>query len=196
MFPTKFGVSWPFGSGEEAQNRFLRWQPWRPSRISGQNDFSYFDPLVTPMLPIKFQDNRPFVSAEEAKNRFSRWRPSWISDRNDFSHFWFTGYPDVFYQVSSQLAQGCRKSRLFKQIGDADRRTTNDARRTIIVPHLEHFVRRWANKHIVLPSDVSKIAGWCAKSSLLFAQACLFQTLRVHNHSPEMDVQNVKLDIS
>ena len=24
MLPTKFGVSWPFGSGEEAKNRFLK----------------------------------------------------------------------------------------------------------------------------------------------------------------------------
>ena len=70
MLPTKFGVSWPFGSGEEAKNIFLRWQPWRPSWIYDQNDFSYFDLLVTPMLPIKFQDNRPFVSGEEAKIDF------------------------------------------------------------------------------------------------------------------------------
>ena len=30
MFPTKFGVTWPFGS-EEVKNNFLRWQPWWPS---------------------------------------------------------------------------------------------------------------------------------------------------------------------
>ena len=47
-----------------------RWQPWPPSWISNQNDFSYFDQLITPMLPIKFQDNLPFVSGEKAKNRF------------------------------------------------------------------------------------------------------------------------------
>ena len=53
MLPTKFGVSWPFGSVEEAKNRFSRWlQPWWPSWISDQNDFSYFDLLVTPKLPI------------------------------------------------------------------------------------------------------------------------------------------------
>ena len=76
-----------FGSGEEAKYKFLRWQQWRPFWISDQNDFSYFELLVTPMLPIKFQDNRPFVSGEEAKTRFSRWRPwrpSWISHRNNF----------------------------------------------------------------------------------------------------------------
>ena len=42
MLPTKFQVSWPFGSGEEAKNRFSRWHPWRPSWISDWNDFSYF----------------------------------------------------------------------------------------------------------------------------------------------------------
>ena len=42
MLPRKFGVNWPFGSGEEAKNIFSRWQPWRPSWISDQRDFSYF----------------------------------------------------------------------------------------------------------------------------------------------------------
>ena len=39
IFPTMFRVSWPISSGEEALNRFLRWQPWR---ISDLNDFSSF----------------------------------------------------------------------------------------------------------------------------------------------------------
>ena len=39
MLPNKFGVNWPFGSGEEAKNRFSR---WRPSWISDRNDLSYF----------------------------------------------------------------------------------------------------------------------------------------------------------
>ena len=42
MLPTKFGVNWPFGSGEEAKNRFSRWRPRRPSWISDRHDFSYF----------------------------------------------------------------------------------------------------------------------------------------------------------
>ena len=54
MLPTKFEVNLPFSLGEEAKNRFS-W-PWRPSWIFDQNDFSYFDLLVTPMLPIKFQE--------------------------------------------------------------------------------------------------------------------------------------------
>ena len=40
--PSKFGVNWPFGSGEETKNRFSRWPPWQPSWISDQHDFSYF----------------------------------------------------------------------------------------------------------------------------------------------------------
>ena len=39
MLPSKFGVNLPFGSGEEAKNRFSR---WRPSWISDRNNFSYF----------------------------------------------------------------------------------------------------------------------------------------------------------
>ena len=59
ILPTKFRVSWSLGSGEEAQNRFSRWQPWRPSLISDRNEFTYFDLQVTPMLPIDIRVNRP-----------------------------------------------------------------------------------------------------------------------------------------
>ena len=59
MLPTKYLVNWLFGSGEEEQNRFSRWRPWRPSWISDRNDFSYFDLQVTPMLPTKYQVNWP-----------------------------------------------------------------------------------------------------------------------------------------
>ena len=41
VLPSKFGVNWPFSSGE-AKNRFSRWRPWQPSWISDQHDFSYF----------------------------------------------------------------------------------------------------------------------------------------------------------
>ena len=78
-----------------------------------------FDLQVTLMLPTKFRVNWPFGSGEEAKNRFSRWRPwrpSWISDRKDFSYFLSTSHPNASYQVLSQLAQGCRRSRLLKQL--------------------------------------------------------------------------------
>ena len=42
MLPTKFGVNWSFGSGEEAKNRFSRWPLWWPSWITDRHDFSYF----------------------------------------------------------------------------------------------------------------------------------------------------------
>ena len=42
MLPTEFQVNWPFGSDEEAKNRFSKWPPQRPSWISDRNDFSYF----------------------------------------------------------------------------------------------------------------------------------------------------------
>ena len=117
-----------------------------------------FDLQVTLMLPSKFGVNWPFGSGEEAKNRFSRWRPwrpSWISDRNDFSFFWSTSHPDASYEVSSQLAQGSRRSRLLKQLltSHDGRRTTHDGRRTTddghwltTIAHHEHFVLRWAKK--------------------------------------------------
>ena len=56
MLPTKFGVNWPFGSGEEAKNRFSR---WRPSWISDRNDFRIFNLQVTLMIPTKYQVNLP-----------------------------------------------------------------------------------------------------------------------------------------
>ena len=80
---------------------------------------------VTPMLPTKVWVNWPFGSEEQPKNSFSRWRPSWISDRNDFSCFWSTSHPDASNLVSSQLTQGCRRSRLLKQL-----LTPHDGRRT------------------------------------------------------------------
>ena len=81
--PTKFQVNWPFGSGEEAKNRFSRWQPWQPAWISDWNNFSYF--WSTHQPDASYQ-----VSSQLAlswKNRFSRWRPAWISDWNNFSYF-------------------------------------------------------------------------------------------------------------
>ena len=42
MLPSKFGVNWPFDSGEEAKNRLSRCLPWRPSSIYDRHDFSYF----------------------------------------------------------------------------------------------------------------------------------------------------------
>ena len=86
------------------KNRFSRWQPWWPSWSSFQNDFSYFDLLVIPILSITFPDNWPFGLGDEAKNRFPRWPPSRISNRSNFSYFLSTSYTNASYRVSSQLA--------------------------------------------------------------------------------------------
>ena len=147
MLPSKFGVNWPFGSGEEAKNRFSRWLPWLPISTI----LAIFDLQVTPMLPSKFGVNWHFGSGEEAKNRFSRWRPSWISDRKDFSCFWSTSHLDASYQVSSQLAQGWRRSRLLKQLltlhngwHTTDDRHSDDRHWLTTIAYHEHFVLRWA----------------------------------------------------
>ena len=142
MLPSKFGVNWPFGSGEEVKNRFSR---WGHLRFPIGTILAIFDLQVTLMLPSKFGVNWPFGSGEEAKNRFSRWRPwrpSSISDRHDFICFWSTGHLDASYQVSSQLAQGCRRSRLLKQLLSPHdrRRTKHDARRTLT----DHNSSPWA----------------------------------------------------
>ena len=81
MIPSKFGVNWPFGSGEEAKIDF------QDGGHGGHLGFmigmilANFDLQVTQILPTKFRVNWPFGSGEEAKNRFSRWRPwrpSWF----------------------------------------------------------------------------------------------------------------------
>ena len=98
MLPSKFGVNWPFGSGEEAKNRFSRCGHGGHLGFPIGTNLAIFDLQVTPMLPSKFGVNWPFGSGEEAKNRFSRWRPwrpSWISDWYHFSYFWSTSYPDA-----------------------------------------------------------------------------------------------------
>ena len=69
-------------------------------------------------------------------------------DQNNFSHFWSTSHPDASYQVSSQLAQGRRRSRLLKQLlklHDARRMTmTDDGYWLTTIAHCEHFLLRWA----------------------------------------------------
>ena len=49
MLPTKFGVNWLLGLGEEAKNRF-----------SIRTILAIFDLQVSPMLPTKFEVNWPF----------------------------------------------------------------------------------------------------------------------------------------
>ena len=62
MLPTKLEST---GLSVQEKKRKIDFQD---GSHGGQNDFSYFDLLVTPMLPIKFQVHWPSVSGEGAKN--------------------------------------------------------------------------------------------------------------------------------
>ena len=87
-----------------------------------------FDLQVTLMVPSKFGVNWPSVQEKKRKIDFQ--------DGGHGGHLGFPigtilaifdlqSHPDASYQVSSQLAQGCRRSRLLKQL-----LTPHDARRT------------------------------------------------------------------
>ena len=92
-------VNYPFGSGQEFQNRFSRSCSWRPSWIIDLNCIAIFILQVTSIFPNKFRVTWHYRSGEEIKNRFLKWqplRPSWIFDRNYFSQFWSTRYPDTY----------------------------------------------------------------------------------------------------
>ena len=70
MLPTKFRVNWPFGSGEEAKNRFSRWWPWQPSWVSNRTNFSYFWPSSHPNALYQVSSQLAFRFRRKAKNRF------------------------------------------------------------------------------------------------------------------------------
>ena len=62
MLPTKFQVSWLYGSGEDAKNRFLRLRPRQSSWISDRNDFSYFLTYKLPRWPTVTPTSYPVSS--------------------------------------------------------------------------------------------------------------------------------------
>ena len=71
MRPSKFQVSWPFGSGEEAKNSFFKMVA--VAAILGfriGNIVAIFDLQATPMLPTKFRVNWPF-SVQEKKQKMA-----------------------------------------------------------------------------------------------------------------------------
>ena len=71
MLPSKFGVNWPFGSGEKRKIDFKDVGHSAHLGFPIGTILATFDLQVTPMLPSKFGVNWPFGSGEEAKNRFS-----------------------------------------------------------------------------------------------------------------------------
>ena len=60
-----------------------------------------------------------------------------------FSYFCSTSHPDTSYQVSSQLAQGCRRSTLLKQLltPHDERRTMTDHNKLIKGKHISNYWR-------------------------------------------------------
>ena len=72
MLPTKFGVIWSFGSGEEAKKKKIDFQDGHHGGHLGfpiGTILAIFDLQVTPMLPTKFGVNWDFGSGEEAKKK-------------------------------------------------------------------------------------------------------------------------------
>ena len=111
LLPTKFQVNWPFGSGEKVKKRFSRCRPWRPSWISGRNDFSFF--LIykfAPMLPTKFQVHWPFDSGAEGKKKKEK------IDSQDSGHGGHLGFPigTSYFWSTSRIGRrlGCAKRQL------------------------------------------------------------------------------------
>ena len=120
MLPSKFGVNWPFGPGEEAKIDF---QDGGHLGFPIGTILATFDLQVILMLPSKFGVNWPFGSGD-------------------------------------QMAQGCRRSRLLKQLltpHDAWH-TTDDRHWLTTIAHHEHFVLRWANKKHSLPPSTPPAA--------------------------------------
>ena len=127
---TKFQVNWPFGSKEEVKIGFKDGGHLgflTHLGFSIRMTLAIFNVKVTLILPTKFGVSWPFGSGE-VQSRFSRWpASSWICDQNDFSYFSSTDHPDTSYQVSSQLAQGCKRRCHLKQIVDDLRCTMDEA---------------------------------------------------------------------
>ena len=113
ILPIKFPVSWPFGSGEEEQNRFSRRQPsWNPIRTI----LATFNLQVAPIFPTKIWVNWPFCSGQEAQIRFSR---AWISNPNNFNCFFVNKLPWYFltnFESTGILVQE-KKHKIYFQNG-------------------------------------------------------------------------------
>ena len=67
MLPIKFKISWPFSSGEEAKNRFSRWQPWRPCWFRIGKISAIFELQVTLMLSLTFHVHIGFSFQEKKR---------------------------------------------------------------------------------------------------------------------------------
>ena len=73
MLPTKLGINWPFGSGEDSKKIDFQ-DGGNGGHLACPIEYvlAIFDLQVPPMLPTKFRVNWHLGFGEEAKNRFSR----------------------------------------------------------------------------------------------------------------------------
>ena len=88
-----------------------------------------FDLRVAPTHPSKFRVCKPISSRDGAQNIFSNggYGGNFIFPIGTLlAIFCSASHPDASYQVSSQLAEGCSRSRLSKQIVDDARWTLTD----------------------------------------------------------------------
>ena len=65
MLPTKFGVNWPFSSGEEAKNRFSRWGHGGHLGFAIGMILAIFDLQVTLMLPSNLESTGLSVNKKQ-----------------------------------------------------------------------------------------------------------------------------------
>ena len=139
MLPSKFEVNWPFGSAEEAKNRFQDGCQGGHLGFPISMILATFELQVTLMLPSKFGVNWPFGSGEEAKNRFSRWLPSWISDWHDFSYFWSTSPPMLpnKFGVNWPLASGEKAKNRFSRWRPWPPSWISDRRMILVIFYLQ-----------------------------------------------------------
>ena len=104
--PSKFWVSWTFGS-EEEQNKFSRRWPCWPYWISNRNSFSYIWSTSCPNTSYKvlsqigllFQEKKRKTDVQDG----CHWLHLGLFCLNDFSYFLSTSCPNTSYQVSSQV---------------------------------------------------------------------------------------------
>ena len=89
MFLMKFSVNWPFSSGVEAKNKFSRWPPRRPYRISIGRIKPFLIYKSSPCFLPSFKSFSLSVQEKKRKIDFQDGHPRrlyWISDRNNFSY--------------------------------------------------------------------------------------------------------------
>ena len=83
MLPTKFRVSWPFGSGEEVKIDFQDVHLGISDRDNFNNSLSTSHPQAS--YP-RFESIGLSIQ-EKKRSRRLPWGSSWISDWNDLSYF-------------------------------------------------------------------------------------------------------------